>query len=249
MNKPNFSKTFSFGWHVSFVFSLAFLAFLASLFIELEIQGIDLSFIPIPSSILRLLSILGLALAGILLIVGRSPIEKPPYYQSLRDCYCAKIIPKEAYNTLIFAIEQDFNILVVGEKNVSTWNFSRLTRESKRMTRVSPDRAIFGDIDSKVSALMMLNAWKPRKPSGLATITASSAKDGLKELEEIITNQSVSKSDTLQNDIVEAVDLVVFITHPDNQPEFSIGEISLITGFDHDTHQYITECLYYEPQQ
>lgn len=248
MSKSNLSKMFLFGWHVPFVFSLAFLAFLASLFIELEIQGVDLSFIPISSSILRLLSILGLALTGILLIVRRSSIEQPYYSQSLRDCCYAKIISEEAYNILIKAIEQDSNILVVGEKNTSTWNFSRLTRESKRMTRVNPDRAIFGDIDSRASALMMLNAWKPRKPSGLATITASSAKDGLKEIEEIITNQPFSQNDTLQNDIVEVVDLVVFLTHPDNQSGFAISEICLVTGFDHDTHQYITEYLYYEPQ-
>lgn len=242
------------------LFLLLFLAVGASL-LSYSTGVLDLSFIPILPFILRWTAILGLALLGCLIIARRSFTPPTPFYSNLRDYWCAEIISEEAYSVLMEAIKNDCNILIAGEEEANKWSFARLVRDSRRMTRISPDRALFGDINNSNAALTLLEAWMPRKPSGLATITAHSAEEGLQRVENIIaqdilksdspedTIQSLSGTYSIQDVIAETVNLVVYITHLDNQTESAVTEIISVKGFDHNTQQYITERAYYEPPQ
>lgn len=246
--------------------------FLITLFLFVSILSMLLSSPSLLSSVVSFCSLspfllpltillLGGIISGLLLI--RSSLlsrDTSPYYSCLEDYWYSKIIPEKVYSILIEAIQKDYNILIVGEEKTDKWKFASLVRESRRITRLSSDRTVYGDVSSESSALSLLEAWACRKPVGLGTITASSAKEGLQKFENFIAHPPLKYdspepsiqsfgTNLLQDVIAKTINLVVHIVPAETHSESTVFEIILVKRYARNTQKYITERIYYEPQQ
>ena len=80
--------------------------------------------------------------------------------------------------------------------------------------RLRPDRIVVGEVRGP-EALDMLKAWNTGHPGGITTVHANSAAAGLYRLEQLVQEAVVTVP---RNLIVEAIDIVVFLSGPRSRP-------------------------------
>lgn len=99
-------------------------------------------------------------------------------------------------------------------------------RDLVRVTlRLSPDRIVIGEVRG-AEALDLLKAWNTGHGGGVCTVHASSAKQGLSRLEQLVQEAGVSASRAM---IAEAVNVIVYMEKVGTKR--LVREISEVRGF------------------
>ncbi len=105
-------------------------------------------------------------------------------------------------------------------------------RDLVRITmRLSPDRIVIGEVRG-AEALDLLKAWNTGHGGGVCTIHASSSRQGLSRLEQLIQEAGVSVSRAM---IAEAVNIIIYMEKVASKR--LVREIALVDGVEGSSYQ------------
>ncbi len=165
-----------------------------------------------------------------ILVVGGTQTGKTTFSNAVLDGI-ATINPDHR----IIIIEDTSELQCAAKNKVFLRSTIRVSMQDllKATMRLRPDRIIVGETRGK-EALDLLKAWNTGHPGGLATVHASSAKGGLKRLEQLISEISSANMAEL---IAEAVNVVIYMEKTPNGRK--IKEIVEVAGFDKKQQDYV----------
>ena len=169
-----------------------------------------------------------------ILVVGGTQTGKTTFSNAVLDGI-AKIDPQHR----IIIIEDTSELQCAAKNKVFLRSNIRVSMQDllKATMRLRPDRIIVGETRGK-EALDLLKAWNTGHPGGLATVHASSAKGGLKKLEQLISEISSANMAEL---IAEAVNVVIYMEKtPDGR---RVKEIVEVVDYDKHLQDYVIENI------
>lgn len=146
-----------------------------------------------------------------MLIVGGTSSDKTTFANAVIN-ETAHLTP----NDRIIIIEDTPEIVCKAENAVLFTTSLNVSMQDflKVCMRVRPDRIIIGETKEQ-EALALVKAWNTGHSGDLSTVHANSAEDGLKRVYSLIAESSIN-SKTIPDLILEAINLVIFMTKEKN---------------------------------
>jgi pilus assembly protein CpaF len=114
--------------------------------------------------------------------------------------------------------------------------------------RQRPDRIIIGEIRNEC-AYDLLQAMNTGHGGTMSTIHAASAADALSRLSNLaLSARSNLNHSFIRTETASAIDFVLYCERS-RSGKRQVLEMLTVSGYDHDTHNFITECIYRAPNR
>ena len=137
------------------------------------------------------------------LIVGGTDTGKTTFANALLD-----VVSKTKDRVLIIEDTQELQCMAEDVEYLRTKDRIATLRDMVRVSmRLSPDRIVIGEVRG-AEALDLIKAWNTGHGGGVSTVHASSARQGLSRIEQLVQEAGVTPSKAM---IADAINMIVYL--------------------------------------